>query len=87
MAATAGGAAVLTVVVGASTTTDYTNGVATAPAARPVNTLANALALRIGGLTTGSYADMEFVAAAVFRRALSAAEITTISDFLKGRAN
>jgi hypothetical protein len=39
---------------------------------------------RRGGSTT-IYADMEFVAAAVFRRALTSAEITTIYNYYSGR--
>jgi hypothetical protein len=49
---------------------------------------ANALPLRVGRYSAGAttlYSDMEFVAAAIFRRALSATEVTVISDYMKGR--
>lgn len=60
----------------------YANGVAAGAAVTDATTatLSNALAMRIGrsaGVAT-NYADMEFVAAAVFRRALTAAEIASI---------
>jgi hypothetical protein len=69
--------------------TAYSNGVAgTAVADTTTATLANANAMRVGRLAAAgtSYTDMEFTAAAVFRRVLTAAEITQVSDWMKGRA-
>jgi hypothetical protein len=62
-------------------------GLSTAAATTTLGDMSNALPVRVGrnsGATT-SYADMEFTAAMVFRRALSATEITVLSDWLKGR--
>jgi len=50
-------------------------------------TLANAEVLRVGRLSGAGteYNDMELVAAAIFRRALSATEITTITNYYNSR--
>ncbi len=58
--------------VGGTLTTDTT-----------VGTLENTSALQIGRQPTGIYADFEFFGAAVFRRALSAAEIDAITDYFE----
>ena len=55
-----------------------------------VGSLANINRLRIGATddrTTGNflYQDFEFVAAAIFRRALTAAEIATLNSYFQGR--
>jgi hypothetical protein len=55
-------------------TTDTTTG-----------TLADSGTLRIGAQYNGGYVDMEFVAAALFRRVLTAAEITTIYNYYLAR--
>jgi hypothetical protein len=72
----------------AQTMVAYTN--ATAGASTPtssVGSLANALPLRIGRRAAGvtAYSEMELVAVAVFRRALTAGEIATISTYYQGR--
>jgi hypothetical protein len=70
------------------TVTITVNGV-TAVDASPQNlaTLINSDTLRIGRMSGAgtAYADMEFVAAAVFRRALTAGEITTITNYYSAR--
>lgn len=50
-------------------------------------TLANNVAMRVGRLSGAgiSHADMEFIAGAVFRRALTATEITLLSNYYAGR--
>ena len=48
------------------------------------NSLANVNPVRIGQ-NSGFFADMEFVSAAVFRRALTAAEIATLNSYFQGR--
>ena len=52
-----------------------------------VDSVSNSLPLRVGreSDTATSYADMEFVAAAVFRRALTAGEIATLTTYFQGR--
>ena len=67
--------------------TAYTNGIATTNVNdTSVASLANDLNMRIGGWAGGgSYADGELIAAAVFRRALTQAEITTISNYYTAR--
>jgi hypothetical protein len=51
-----------------------------------VGSLANAYPMRVGRDSTGtSYNAMELVAVAVFRRALTAEEIATISTYYQGR--
>ena len=49
--------------------------------------MTNTLPLRIGSDSSivGGNADMEFIAAAIFRRALTASEITTINNYYLGR--
>jgi hypothetical protein len=50
-------------------------------------TLANSQVLRIGRLSGAgtAYADMEFIAAAVFRRALTSGEITALTTYFQNR--
>ena len=44
--------------------------------------------LRIGTNQTGTNLyDMEFVSAAIFRKALTAAEIATLNNYYQGRVN
>lgn len=52
-----------------------------------VGSLSNPYTLGIGreNASTGGYQDFEFIAAAIFRRALSAAEIATLSNYYAGR--
>lgn len=64
--------------------TVYTNGTAGTPVTDTTSaSLTNTEVVRIGRLAGAGteYADMEFFGAAVFRRALSAAEITTLNDY------
>jgi hypothetical protein len=66
----------------------YLNGTAgTAVTDTTLLTLANAEVLRVGRLSGAGteYNDMELVAAAIFRRALSATEITTITNYYNSR--
>jgi hypothetical protein len=66
----------------------YLNGTAgTAVTDTTTATLANAEVMRLGRLSGAGteYNDMELVAAAVFRRALSATEITTIYNYYNSR--
>ena len=71
---------------GAVTGSIYLNGtLASSGSAASLGSLANADALRIGrfsGAST-SYQDFEFIAAAIFRRALTATEITAVSDYMQ----
>ena len=72
----------------AQTMVAYTNATATASTSTSsVGSLANALPLRIGRGAGGgaAYSDMELVAVAVFRRALTAGEIATTSTYYQGR--
>lgn len=65
------------------------NGVASTPAMSiaSVGSLANALPMRIGRQAdSSSFADMEGVAFAVFRRALTPDEVQTITQYYGGRA-
>lgn len=66
--------------VGADTITGYLNNAANSITDSSTGTFANAEVLRIGRLSGSgtSYTDMEFIAAAVFRRVLTANEIATI---------
>lgn len=59
------------------------DGTTTSVTDTTTGSFSNDLAVRIGRLASSgtSYADMEFFGAAVFRRALSAAEITTLNDY------
>lgn len=51
-----------------------------------VGSIANALPLRIGSNAGGgAVVDMEFIAAAVFRRALTSSEISTLTNYYAGR--
>jgi hypothetical protein len=66
----------------------YLNGTAgTAVTDTTTTTLVNAEAFRIGRLTSAGteYNDMELVAAAIFRRVLTADEITTITNYYTAR--
>jgi hypothetical protein len=72
--------------VAADTLTVFTNATAGTPVADTLTgSLANSEQLRIGRLSGAGteYADMEFFGAAVFRRALSAAEIEAIVDYFE----
>lgn len=52
-----------------------------------VGSLANSRTLRIGmNLNDGNAVDTEVLAVAIFRRALTASEITTVSNYFTGRA-
>ena len=85
---TAGGVAALVGVrsVAADTVSGSTNGTAGTPVADgTTGTMANAELLRIGSMTSGSYLDAELLAAAVWRRALTAAEIATLSTWFASR--
>jgi hypothetical protein len=70
------------------TLTTYMNGTAgTAVTDTTTGSLANAEAVRIGRLSgagTG-YADMELLAVAVFRRALTASEVSAITSYYQAR--
>jgi hypothetical protein len=51
-----------------------------------VGSLENSGALRIGSSTSGAFfANVEFVAAAIFRRVLTAAEVTTLTNYYTAR--
>jgi hypothetical protein len=73
----------------AVTTTTYSNGVAgTSVSSAAIDSLANAVPLRVGQWSAGVNMyplDFEFTAAAVFRRALTAAEIQQVSSYFLGR--
>lgn len=62
--------------------------IGTGPTTLTLGSLASSAPLRVGSLGSGSfYADMEFSAAAVFRRALTADEITVVNDGYQAWAN
>lgn len=62
------------------------NGATATTATGSSATLANALPLRIGRASSGTlYMDAEFIAAAIFRRVLTAGEITTIVNYYNAR--
>lgn len=67
----------------------YSNGQTTvsSPDGTKGLTLYNSLPVRIGNVSGSgaAYADMEFYTAAIFRRALTAVEIKTISDYMTAR--
>lgn len=72
----------------AGTITPYYNGTAgTAVTDNTTGAIENGYALRVGRLSsTGTnIADMKFYSAAVFRRALTAAEILAVSQYFQGR--
>jgi hypothetical protein len=74
--------------VAADTVDALTNGTAgTASTDTTTGSLANSEVLRVGRLSGAgtTYGEFEFVAAAVFRRALTASEITTITNYYAGR--
>ncbi|MHB1098520.1 MAG: hypothetical protein ACYCZR_03080, partial [Burkholderiales bacterium] len=61
-------------------------GTAVSTSASAVGDLTNALALHIGSSPVpGSYQDFELVAVAVFRSALTAAQISAISTYYQTR--
>ena len=61
----------------------YTSNVVASTADATLGTLANTSVMRIGadGGAGGSYQDLELLAVAVFRRALTATEIATINTY------
>lgn len=63
--------------------TVYTNAVAGTPTSiSSVRSLANTQVMRIGTYPDGNFfTDMEFFGSAIFRRALTAAEVTTLDDY------
>jgi len=74
--------------VSADNTIVYLNGIAgTAVTDTTTATLANAEVMRLGRLSDAGteYNDMELVAAAIFRRVLTAAEITTLTNYYTAR--
>jgi hypothetical protein len=84
------GLSVVSIVRNTSTdvVTSYVNGTAGTPLSdTTTTTLSTSQAMRVGrlaGAGTG-YSDMEFIAGAVFRRALTATEITLLSNYYAGR--
>lgn len=86
-------AGVLSVVAGvrnvsADTITTYLNGTAGTPVTDTTTaTLANSSTVRIGRLSGAGteYSDFELLAVAVFRRALSASEISSITSYYQAR--
>ena len=84
------GLSVVSIVRNTSTdvVTSYVNGTAGTPLSdTTTTTLSTPQAMRVGrlaGAGTG-YSDMEFIAGAVFRRALTATEITLLSNYYAGR--
>jgi hypothetical protein len=84
------GLSVVSIVRNTSTdvVTSYVNGTAGTPLSdTTTTTLSTSQAMRVGRLAgTGTgYSDMEFIAGAVFRRALTATEITLLSNYYAGR--
>jgi hypothetical protein len=73
----------------AQTLTPYRNGTPGTPVSiSGVGSLVNAYPMRVGAssdATPGRYTDMEFIGAAVFRRALSAAEVSSITTYYQAR--
>ena len=68
------------------TITSSVNGAAgTATSISTVGTLSNPGTLKTGVTTGGASQDFEFIAAAIFRRALTAAEIATLNSYFQGR--
>jgi hypothetical protein len=81
---TAGAVAVHSLVKSGSTVTAYLNGTAGTPVTiTATGTFANSEVMRIGRLSGAgtNYADVELLGAAVFRRALTASEITSIANY------
>jgi hypothetical protein len=73
--------------VGTDAVIGYSQGIAASVTDTTTGTLANSEVLRVGrssGAAT-AYADMEFIAAAVFRRALTATEVTTLTNYYSAR--
>ena len=72
-----------------NTLTGYLNGTATATTSiSAVGAISNTNVMRIGArgdASPGRYNDFEVIAAAVFRRALTAAEITTLTNYYTAR--
>ena len=72
------------------TLTTYLSGTAGSPVTDTTTaTLANAEVMRVGRLSGAGteYADMELVAAIIWRRALTAAEITAVSNYFTTRTH
>ena len=67
-----------------TTLTPYQNGTAGTTAVRTAGDLTNSSNLQIGAIA-GTYQDFELVAVAIFRRALTAAEIAAVSTYYAGR--
>lgn len=76
-------------VAGATLAAGFNGLVSGTTADGSVNSLSNSGVLRVGslggGASPGGYADMEFIATCVFRRALSAAEISAITSYYQAR--
>jgi hypothetical protein len=70
---------------GASVVKAYVNSSVGANVSDTTSSLANTLTLKVGRGSYGFHRDMEFVSAAIFRRALSASEIATLSSYFNGR--
>jgi hypothetical protein len=68
-----------------STLEMYVNNSTDGTVADTTGDLTNFTLTRIGRFLTALYNDMEFVAAAVFRRALTSAEVATITSYYSGR--
>ena len=81
---TAGFVTGVSLVRDATNITGYKDGTAGTPVTDTSGSIANAFALRIGRLSDAgtSYADMEFMGAAVFPRALSSTEIEEVVAWL-----
>jgi hypothetical protein len=72
--------------VTADTVASTVNGTTTSTSDSTTGTLANGDPLRIGRYSNGiTYGDMELVAVAVFRRALTAVEVATITSYYQTR--
>jgi hypothetical protein len=80
---TAGALATISGVVNATQQATYYNRTTAGPLSRPANTLTNTEVMRIGRMSGAgtSYNDVEFQAAAVFRKALTAAEIDALCTY------
>jgi hypothetical protein len=72
--------------VTADTLTTYVDGTGTSASDTTTATLANSEPLRVGRYSGGStYGDFEFIAGAVWRRALTAAEVTALTTYFTTR--
>ena len=73
---------------GTNTIATLQNGtIASTTSISTVGSVANVATLQVGALNVGANApqDFEFVSAAIFRRALTAAEIATLNSYFQGR--